>query len=140
MNVKRIMVPVDNSSYSFDAVQYSIDYAKCMECDILLLHCHKQFPNSMGEPFLQKSIDKILETANNVLEPYIEIYKENGVGFKQLLLEEPAGKVISETAEIEKINLIIMGSKGRSDFAGMVLGSTAHKVLHTAPCPVLVVR
>ena len=140
MNVKRIMVPVDDSRYSLDAVQYSIDYAKWMECDVLLLHCHKQFPGSISEPFLQKSIDKILETANEVLEPYREIYKENNVGFEELLLEEPAAKVISETAGIEKINLIIMGSKGKSDLAGLVLGSTAHKVLHTAPCPVLVVR
>ncbi|MCK5672962.1 MAG: universal stress protein, partial [Spirochaetales bacterium] len=135
MNRKQIMVPVDDSSYSFDAVQYSIDYAKCMDCEILLLHCHKQFPNAIGEPFLQKAIDKILENANDVLEPYREIYKENNVPFKELLLEEPPGKVISETAKIEGINLIIMGSRGKSDLAGLILGSTTHKVLHTAPCP-----
>ena len=140
MNKKQVMVPVDDSRYSFDAVQYSIDYAKCMECEILLLHCHKQFPTTIGEPFLQKAIDKILENANDLLEPYREIYKGNDVPFRELFLEEPAGKVISETAEIEGINLIIMGSKGRSDLAGLILGSTAHKVLHTAPCPVLVVR
>jgi nucleotide-binding universal stress UspA family protein len=140
MNVKQIMVPVDDSKYSFDAVQYSIDYAKSMECEILLLHCHKQFPTAIGEPFLQKSIDKILESANDVLTPYREIYEENNVPVKELLLEEPAGKVISETARIEGINLIIMGSRGKSDLVGLILGSTTHKVLHTAPCPVLVVR
>ena len=140
MNEKQIMVPVDDSSYSFDAVQYSIDYAKCIGGKILLLHCHKQFPTAIGEPFLQKAIDKILETANDLLEPYREIYRENNVPFRELLLEEPAGKVISETAVIEGINLIIMGSRGRSDLAGLILGSTTHKVLHTAPCPVLVVR
>ncbi|MDA3941563.1 MAG: universal stress protein [Spirochaetia bacterium] len=140
MKIKKIMVPVDDSSYSFDAVQYSIDYAKSMECEILLIHCHKQFPTAIGEPFLQKAIDKILENANDVLAPYRDVYKENNVPFKELLLEEPAGKVISETAEIEGINLIIMGSRGKSDLAGLILGSTTHKVLHTAPCPVLVVR
>ncbi len=140
MKIKHMMVPVDDSRYSFDAVQYSIDYAKCMDCEILLLHCHKQFPTTIGEPFLQKAIDKILETANDVLKPYREIYKENNVPFRELFLEEPAGKVISETAKIEGINLIIMGSRGKSDLAGLILGSTTHKVLHTAPCPVLVVR
>ena len=140
MKIKQIMVPVDDSSYSFDAVQYSIDYSKCMECEILLLHCHKQFPTAIGEPFLQKAIDKILENANDVLGPYREIYEENKVPFKELLLEEPPGKVISETAKTEGITLIIMGSRGKSDLAGLILGSTTHKVLHTAPCPVLVVR
>lgn len=140
MKIKQIMVPVDDSQYSFDAVQYSIDYAKSIECQILLLHCHKQFPTVIGEPHLQTAINRILENANNLLEPYREIYQENGVPFKELLLEEPAGRVISETAGIEGINLIIMGSRGKSDLAGLILGSTTHKVLHTAPCPVLVVR
>jgi len=140
MKIKQIMVPVDDSRYSFDAVQYSIDFAKGLKCEILLLHCHKQFPTTIGEPFLQKAIDKILENANDVLEPYREIYKENDVPFKELFLEEPAGKVISETAKIEGVTLIIMGSRGKSDLAGLILGSTTHKVLHTAPCPVLVVR
>ena len=140
MNIKQVMVPVDDSQYSFDAVQYSIDYAESTECQILLLHCHKQFPTVIGEPHLQASINKILENANKLMEPYREIYHENGVHFKELLLEEPAGKVISETAKIEDINLIIMGSRGKSDLAGLILGSTTHKVLHTAPCPVLVVR
>jgi len=140
MNTKQIMVPVDDSKYSFDAVIYSIDYVKGMNCSVLLLHCHKQFPTVLGEPHLQGAINKILENANRVMEPYREIYKENNVPFREILLEEPAGKVISETAEIEGISLIIMGSKGKSDIAGLILGSTTHRVLHTAPCPVLVVR
>jgi nucleotide-binding universal stress UspA family protein len=36
--------------------------------------------------------------------------------------------------------VIIMGSRGRGDLAGLVLGSTAHKVIHLADRPVLVVR
>jgi len=36
--------------------------------------------------------------------------------------------------------VIVMGSRGRSDLAGLVLGSTAHKVIHLADRPVLVVR
>ena len=37
-------------------------------------------------------------------------------------------------------DVIIMGSRGRSDFAGAILGSTAHKVIHLADRPVLVIR
>jgi nucleotide-binding universal stress UspA family protein len=36
--------------------------------------------------------------------------------------------------------VIVMGSRGRGDLAGLVLGSTAHKVIHLADLPVLVVR
>ncbi|HUA31879.1 MAG TPA: universal stress protein [Streptosporangiaceae bacterium] len=38
------------------------------------------------------------------------------------------------------VSVIVMGSRGRGDLAGLVLGSTAHKVIHLADRPVLVVR
>jgi nucleotide-binding universal stress UspA family protein len=38
------------------------------------------------------------------------------------------------------VDVIVMGSRGRGDLAGLVLGSTAHKVIHLADRPVLVVR
>jgi nucleotide-binding universal stress UspA family protein len=56
-----------------------------------------------------------------------------------------AGLIATETvdeaqAKAEDVNVIVMGSRGRGDLAGLVLGSTAHKVIHLADRPVLVVR
>ena len=50
-----------------------------------------------------------------------------------------AREIIAE-ARAEDVSAIIMGSRGRGDLAGLVLGSTAHKVIHLADRPVLVVR
>ena len=45
------------------------------------------------------------------------------------------------TAVIEHdVDVIVMGSRGRGDLAGLVLGSTAHKVIHLTDRPVLIVR
>jgi hypothetical protein len=46
----------------------------------------------------------------------------------------------SSGKRIGTIDLVIMGSRGRTALRGVILGSVTHKVLHTAPCPVLVVR
>jgi nucleotide-binding universal stress UspA family protein len=51
-----------------------------------------------------------------------------------------AAREIVEDAKLHDVNLIVMGSRGRGDLVGLVLGSTAHKVIHLADRPVLVVR
>jgi len=51
-----------------------------------------------------------------------------------------AAREIVEDAKALDVGAIIMGSRGRSDLVGLVLGSTAHKVIHLADRPVLVVR
>jgi len=51
-----------------------------------------------------------------------------------------AAREIVEDAKKHDAGVIIMGSRGRSDIAGLMLGSTAHKVIHLTDRPVLVVR
>ena len=51
-----------------------------------------------------------------------------------------AAREIIEDAKEHGAGVIVMGSQGRSDLAGLVLGSTAHKVIHLAHLPVLVIR
>ena len=51
-----------------------------------------------------------------------------------------AGREIVDAAHAHDAGVIVMGSRGRSDLAGLVLGSTAHKVIHLFDRPVLVVR
>jgi nucleotide-binding universal stress UspA family protein len=51
-----------------------------------------------------------------------------------------AAREIVDSAAEHSAGTIVMGSKGRGDLAGLMLGSTAHKVIHLAHVPVLVVR
>ncbi len=140
MQLKKILVPVDGSEYSTRAAGYAADMAKLMDCEILLIHCHKSFPAILGEPYFQKAINKILKKSSELLDPYKKIVRDAGVTFIDRILEGPAAEAICEVAKIEKIDLIVMGCRGRNDLEGLLLGSCTHRVLKTAPCPVLVVR
>ncbi len=51
-----------------------------------------------------------------------------------------AARYIVDAAHEHDVGVIVMGSRGRSDLAGLVLGSTAHKVIHLSDRPVLIVR
>jgi nucleotide-binding universal stress UspA family protein len=140
MQINKIMVPVDGSEFATRAAGYAVDMARITNSEILLLHCHKAFPAILGEPYFQNAINKILKKSSILLDPYKKIMQEAGVAFTDRILEGPAARTISEVAKIEKIDLIVMGCRGLNDLEGLLLGSCTHRVLKTAPCPVLVVR
>ena len=140
MQLKKILAPVDGSEYSLRAAAYAVEMAGVMNSEIILIHCHKSFPVVLGEPYFQNAINKIMKNANELLEPYREILNSAEVVYTERVLEGPAAKAICHSAEVEGADLIIMGSRGRNDLEGLLLGSCTHRVLKIAPCPVLVVR
>lgn len=140
MKLETILVPVDGSDPSKRAAAYAADLAGAMNAEILLVHCHRRFPSVLGEPYYQKVVTEIIEDANELLEPYREILQNAGISFSERVLERPAGAAIVEIARIEGCDLLVMGSRGRTDLEGLLLGSVTHRVLESSPCPVLVVR
>ena len=136
----QILLPVDGSEHADRATGYAIDLARVLDGRILLLTCHRPFPKVMGEPYLQSVITRTLEDAQNQLKPYRDLLHESGISFEERIMEGPAGNAITKVATIEKCGLIIMGTRGRSDLQGLLLGSVTHRVLQTAPCPVMAVR
>ena len=140
MKLKKILVPVDGSEHSRRAAAYAAEMAKISDAEVMLMHCHKSFPAVLGEPYLQNAINKIMKNAEALLEPFRKILSEADIVYNERILESPAAKAICDTAQIEKTDMIVMGSRGRNDLEGLLLGSCTHRVLKTAPCPVLVIR
>ena len=140
MSDAKILVPVDGSPPSRKAADYAAKMARLMAAELLLLHCHKPFPSVIGEPYLQKAITQRLENSQKLLAPYREILANRDTPFSERILEGPPGSQICETARIEGCEMIVMGSRGRTDLQGLLLGSTTHRVLHCAHCPVLVIK
>ena len=135
-----ILLPVDGSEHALRAAEYSVKIATMMNARLLLLHCHRPFPVKLGDPYFQKAIDKIMQQSAERLEPFRSLLDQKGTEYTELILEGPAGEKICDVARIEKSEMIVMGSRGRSELTGLFLGSVAHRVLHQAPCPVLIVR
>jgi nucleotide-binding universal stress UspA family protein len=67
----------------------------------------------------------------------------NNIRFKSEIIEDPisrVGSTIIDYAKRENIDLIVIGTRGRSGFKKMLLGSTASRVVTYATCPVMVVK
>ena len=135
-----ILLPVDGSQHATRAAAYALKMADLLHARLLLVHCHRPFPVKLGEPYFQKAVDKIMQASAELLSPFRSLIEESGADYGERILEGPPGEKICEVARIEDCEMIIMGSRGRSDLKGLLLGSVAHRVLQQAPCPVLIVR
>ena len=140
MELKKILVPVDGSDYSTRALDYAIELALMTKGEILLIYSHRPFLSELGEPYFQKAIDKIMKKSEELLKPYRKNLQNSGIPFADRILEGPAAKSICEAAKHEKVDMIVMGSRGLNELEKLLLGSCTHRVLSIAPCPVMVVR
>lgn len=140
MSRKKILVAVDGSEYSNKVLDKAIEYAKLLDGEIVFVNCHKRFPAIIGQPYRDKEIADIISGAEKLVKPFLQRFKNENIPVEERLMEEPAGTMISDIAKIEKCDLIIMGSRGLTNLASMIVGSVTNRVLQTAPCSVLVVR
>lgn len=80
--------------------------------------------------------DKYRTIAENLLKPVRERYPD--VPYEIAVRRGDAPQILTE--ESSAASLLVMGSRGRGGFRGMLLGSVTHKVIETAACPVMVIR
>jgi nucleotide-binding universal stress UspA family protein len=140
MQIKKVLLPVDGSSSSDRAVNYAVGFCELVGAEAVLLHAHKSVPQTLGKPNFDEAMDRMNREAQDVLRPYEETLSLSGVNYVSRIVGGPSAEVIFDVATAEGCDLIVMGSKGKSDLEGLMVGSVTHKVLHLAPCPVLVIR
>ena len=140
MSRKKILVAIDGSEYSHLIMDTAIDYATLFNGEILLVYCHRKFPTIMGQPYKDEEISNIMSESEKLITPFLQRFRDMKIVVEERIMEEPAGAMISEIARIEKCDLIIMGSRGLTNLASLIIGSVTNRVLQTAPCSVLVVR
>lgn len=139
--MKTILVPTDFSKCAENAVNYALEFADKFNTKIIL-HNSTHLPTLTVEvPFEEISEDKLLAESKNNMKFYLQNEK---IKNKNLLVENNvtfgfAVDNIISLAKENKVNLIIMGTKGASNLEGLLLGSIATSVMEKASCPVLVI-
>lgn len=143
----KILVAIDGSQPSMDAAQYAIEMAKKDAAQIIALTVNRIPLSSYGlatpEGELKSPQEKetVLES-NERLANLEQIAKQNNVDLKTELINSQMSidGTIVEYAESKDVDLIIMGTRGRSGFRKLLLGSTASAVVTYSPCPVMIVK
>jgi nucleotide-binding universal stress UspA family protein len=138
-----ILVPVDFSDNSLNALDTAIAIAKRQKARLLLLHVFSTNP-SIIYPQLGLATDfvyaKFSEFPEKELQMRAEkIKEEHAVECRAFVVTGAICPVITEQASTLKADLIVMGTHGVSGFREFFMGSCAYAVLKNAPCPVLTI-
>jgi nucleotide-binding universal stress UspA family protein len=134
---------VDGSENSFRALEQAIFLAtKIQEAKITALYVIEDPPSLYSySPKIMEKVRADYESAyTKILERSKEMANTSGINIHTVLVEgDPASKIIGYS-EMEKIDIIIIGSRGMGKFKELILGSISNKVLHHAKCSVMLVR
>lgn len=137
---EKILVAVDHSEVSARALDAACGLASLSHGEVWVLHLRER--EAMGKTGLLTSAESSDEATAEV-SAAVEQLTNAGIKAHAVVRDTVFGyaarEIVSDAAGLGA-DVIVMGSRGRGDLAGLVLGSTAHKVIHLADRPVLVVR
>jgi len=137
--LRRILVPVDFSKPSLDAVSYALGVARQAGAQIVLLHVVEPLHAGMlmDTTDLQREIRR---AAHERLNKLVAATREALPGVTGKLRPGSAVAEIISFARRAGAELIVMGTHGRTGWRRGFIGSVAERVVRHAPCPVLVIR
>jgi glycine betaine transporter len=164
MNVTKILVPIDYSGHSDRALQWGASLGEKYGARLLLLHVIPQASEGLSESRAERpdplspfaldspavyrapsaleevmSVDLVEMAQNDLKDLAIATLNERVSASPTVGVGEPAKEIV-RLARDEAVDLIVMGTHGRSGLRHALLGSVAETVIRTAPCPVFTVK
>ena len=135
---ERILVAVDGSLSSQFAVDQTISLGDQCKSTVFAIHVVDLYPEQMAvAPAL---VEQMSEEARKILDDTKEKVEKANLSCETIVHMggQPHEFIVQEVKD-KNIDLIVMGTQGKSKLKGLLIGSVAQKVLANAPCPVLVV-
>jgi nucleotide-binding universal stress UspA family protein len=147
IEIKNILVPIDGSDYSLNAAEYAIRIARNEKAQLICIHIvTPRIPYGYATPAstesrnhdeaIKRKIESWFDDVRNMAkdEDIHDIKTEIFIDVKSII------QSIVEYASRKDIDLIVIGTKGRSGLKKFLMGSVANGIVEHAHCPVLVVR
>ena len=143
MTVQHFLVPIDFSLYAEQALDYAITLAQKLQAHVTLLHViHPPLVAGadMGVWPSRAFLDELEAAIRRDMEGYLAHVTAAGLEGEMAVVHGIPFHEILETAKKRQVDLIIMGTHGRTGLPHVLLGSVAEKVVRLASCPVLIAR
>ncbi|MBS3945906.1 MAG: universal stress protein [Melioribacter sp.] len=142
--IKNILVPIDFSDYSKNALRYAVQFAKNFQAKMYLIYVVEPmiYPAdfSMGQVAIPSMDADLQNRAEEELKNLANNFVDSSLELETLIKTGKPFVEINETAKEIDADLIIMATHGHTGVEHLLFGSTAEKVVRKAPCPVLTLR
>lgn len=138
---KKILVPIDGSKNAFRAMSEAIKLAKQCNAGISAIYV-LPFPTVQAYYPDRVVQEKMYGEGKSIMDRAKRNAESAGVAFQQQIVKGTPGSVITEYANRDKnrVDLIVMGSRGHGGLKEAFLGSVSNYVMHKSKKPVLVVK
>ena len=141
MNVKNILCPVDFSESGDAAVSYATSLAKEYKAELHLVHVYEQPFAYIDGGFASAPVPAVPPADLEAEEAKLDAIKpEKDVKFRrQFIVGSPADELVDYAKE-QNIDMVVMGTHGRTGLKRALMGSVAEQVVRKAACPVLALK
>ena len=139
--IKRILFATDFSQWARRAEDYACALACSWRASLTVL-CVAEFPPGLNPdyPVNQQYLADLLKTASSQLVDLKSRAEGRGIAVATRVATGIPSEEVITAARAEGSDLIVVGTRGKTGLAHVLLGSTAERVIRGAPCPVLTVR
>lgn len=139
----KILLPVDGSDFSLEAVRFAIRMAADgLRADVLLANV--QEPATLYELIVAHNVDVIeqvsAEAGLHALQSAQVLLDAAGIAYEQEVAQGDPAHTIVDMAERFGCDVIVMGARGQSGLRRTLMGSVSNEVLHASPVPVIIAK
>jgi nucleotide-binding universal stress UspA family protein len=139
----KILLPVDGSEMSMEAVRFAVGLVrKGLKADVVLANV--QEPASLYEMVMAHDADMIericAEAGAHALAPAQALLDQAGIAYESEVAKGDPAHTLIDILERYGCDLVVMGARGQGMLRSALLGSVAHEVLHAAGVPVMIVK
>ena len=145
----KVLAAIDGSQSSIDAAAYAAAIARKNNAQLIVLHIlfsplgYNYSSGKFGDETIPSSVKQIFGAAKNEAEQWFNKIKERTgkvIRTEVIVTDTSVAGAIVQYSEEHIIDLIVVGTRGRSAFTKLLLGSVASAVVTYAHCPVLLIR
>jgi nucleotide-binding universal stress UspA family protein len=136
--MERIVVGVDGSQSAREALQWAIDEARRRDASVEAIYAWHQ-PFVTGYAYMgELDLSHFEEEARQILDAAVDAVDASGIPpIERTLATGGASGALVEAAK--GASLLVVGSRGRGGFSGLLLGSVSQQAAHHSPCPIVIV-